>query len=134
GKVIASTPALFGANPATVKAGDRKGLRTLAEAEDLARALFKSLNDDQKQLAHQEKQFPEIEQAKAAPNVGEPKGLPAAKMTEEQQGLLLKLLQSYADRMPPEVAKIEMAELREAGVEKIHFRSEERRVGKVWRS
>src|SRR5439155_16959114 len=47
GKVIASTPALFGANPATVKAGDRKGLRTLAEAEDLARALFKSLNDDQ---------------------------------------------------------------------------------------
>src|SRR5262249_13591598 len=40
GKVTAATPAFFGANPATVKDGDRKGLRTLPEAEDLALELF----------------------------------------------------------------------------------------------
>src|SRR5262245_35398639 len=37
GKVASSTPCFFGANPATVKGGERKGLRTLPEAEDLAK-------------------------------------------------------------------------------------------------
>ncbi|HMC67464.1 MAG TPA: DUF3500 domain-containing protein [Gemmataceae bacterium] len=121
GKVVASTPAFFGANPATVQGGPRKGLRTLAEAEDLAKQLFKSLDEEQRQLAYQAKQFPEIEEAKSAPNVGEAKGLPAAKMTEEQRDSLAKLLQSYTSRMPPEVAKVEMAELKQAGIDKIHF-------------
>ena len=49
GKVIASTPAFFGANPALVKEGDKKGLRTLPEAEDYAKDLFRlSLDDDQR--------------------------------------------------------------------------------------
>src|SRR5205085_1294341 len=40
GRVIGSTPAFFGANPAVVMSGPRKGLRTLAEAEDLAKELW----------------------------------------------------------------------------------------------
>src|SRR5579883_2348823 len=51
GKVVASTPAFFGANPATVKAGPRQGLRTLPEAEDLAKDLFKALDDGRKKIA-----------------------------------------------------------------------------------
>src|SRR5262249_32433846 len=47
GKVVSSTPAFFGANPAKVKGGPRDGLRTLPEAEDLARDLFNSLDGDQ---------------------------------------------------------------------------------------
>src|SRR5204862_1402912 len=58
-KVISATPAFFGANPATVKDGPRKGLRTLSEAEDLARQLIKALNEEQRKVAHQDKQFPE---------------------------------------------------------------------------
>src|SRR5436853_1277977 len=38
GQVIGATPAIFGANPAYVKAGPRQGLRTLPEAEDLAQS------------------------------------------------------------------------------------------------
>ena len=53
--------------------------------------------------------------------VGEPKGLPAAKMTEKQRDLLQKLLQSYADRMPADVAAVEMSRVKEAGLEKVHF-------------
>jgi hypothetical protein len=121
GKVAAATPAFFGANPALVQNGDKKGLRTLPEAEDYAKELFASLDDDQRKAAAQPKQFPEIEQAKPAPNVGDPVGLPAAKMTDKQRGVLMKLVQGYADRMPPEVAAAEMAEVKEAGVEKIHF-------------
>src|SRR5229473_435902 len=78
GKVIASTPAFFGANPATVKQGANKGQRALPEAEDLARDLFKSLDDEQKKVAEQEKAFAEIEEGKAKPNVGDAKGLAAA--------------------------------------------------------
>src|SRR5437762_6083562 len=37
GKIVSATPAFFGANPATVLAGARRGLRTLPEAEDLAK-------------------------------------------------------------------------------------------------
>src|SRR5207248_10299893 len=51
GKITAATPAFFGANPAEVKAGDRKGLRTLPEVEDLARELIRSLTEEQRQVA-----------------------------------------------------------------------------------
>ncbi len=121
GKVVASTPAFFGANPATVKGGSRKGLRTLPESDDLARELSKELDLDQRKVAHQPKLFPEIEQGKKVPNVGEPGGLPAAKMNEKQRGLLEKLLQSYTNRMPAEIAGEERTQVKEAGMDKIHF-------------
>jgi hypothetical protein len=121
GKVIAATPAFFGANPATVKGGPRKGLRTLPEAEDLARELFNSLDEEQKKVALQEEQFAEIEQAKKAPQVGAPRGLAAEKMTDHQRQLLMSLVQSYTDRMPAEIAGEELAQLKEAGTDKIHF-------------
>ncbi len=121
GKVVSSTPAFFGANPATVKDGPRKGLRTLPGAEDLARQLFKSLSDEQKKMAYQDKQFPEIPQATAAPNVGEPVGLPAAKMTAGQRDTLVKLLHAYTDRMPETIGQQELALAREAGIERITF-------------
>ena len=72
GKVVSATPAFFGANPATVKDGPKKGLRTLPAAEDLARALFKSLDEGQQRIARQEKPFREIEQANVVPTVGAP--------------------------------------------------------------
>jgi hypothetical protein len=121
GKITAATPAFFGANPATVKGGQRKGLRTLPEAEDLARELFKSLDEDQKSVAFQKQQFPEIKQGTADTGVGAPKGLKAKKMTEKQRAVLVKLLQSYANRLPREITMAQMKEVRDGGVENIHF-------------
>jgi hypothetical protein len=120
-KVIGSTPAFFGANPATVKQGDRKGLRTLPEAEDLARELFKSFDEEQRKVAYREKPFEEIEMEKPAPTVGEPEGLAAAKMNAGQKAKLEQLLQAYTDRMPPDIGQAEMAQVREAGLDKVHF-------------
>src|SRR5271165_6083862 len=48
--VVAATPFFFGANPAEIKSGPKKGQRILAPAEDFARELFNSLKDDQKQV------------------------------------------------------------------------------------
>jgi hypothetical protein len=121
GKIVASTPAFFGANPAEIKMGQRKGLRTLPDAEDLAKRLFASLDEGQRKIALHQGQFPEIEQGKPVAHPGEPKGLPAAEMNEKQRDLLVKLIQSYAERMPPDVAATEMAEVKSAGIDKIHF-------------
>ena len=121
GKVLAATPAFFGANPAEIKAGPKKGQRTLPEAEDLAKDLFKSLDEGQHKAAYQNKQFEEIEQAKPAPSVGEPRGLSAEKMTQKQRELLQKLIESYANRLPAEVAEVELKEAKEAGLGKVYF-------------
>jgi Protein of unknown function (DUF3500) len=121
GQVAAFTPCFFGANPATVQQGDRKGLRVLAEVEDLAQELFNALDADQKAIAFQEKQFPEIEQKVTVPGVGAPVGLPAAKLNEKQKGILLKLLHSYTDRVAADVAAAEFARIEKAGIDKIHF-------------
>jgi hypothetical protein len=121
GQVVSATPAFFGANPATVQGGPRKGLRTLAAAEDLARKLFLSLDEDQQKVAHKAKDFGEPKAGTAAAGVGEPVGLAAAKMNEKQQGILQKLVDSYAQRMPADIGAAQLKQVREGGFDKIHF-------------
>jgi hypothetical protein len=125
GKIVASTPAFFGANPATlmneVETGPKKGYRTLPQAEDLAKELFASLSEEQKKEAQQAQLMPEIEQGKAAAHLGKPKGITAAKMNDKQRVLLMKLVESYANRKPSEVAEAELAAVKSSGVEKIFF-------------
>lgn len=121
GQVLSATPAFFGANPATVKQGPQQGKRSLANADDLARQLFGSLDDEQRKTAYQEKEFPEIEARTRAPKVGEPKGLAAAKMTETQRETLLKLLKAYTNRMPGDIAATEMQDVEKAGLDQVYF-------------
>jgi hypothetical protein len=120
-RVVSSTPAFFGANPATVLDGPRKGLQALGSAEELARNLFKSLDADQQKIAHQDKQFPEIKEKVTSPQVGDPVGLPASKMTSDQKNMLKKLIEAYAGRMPAEVAEHELAEVKRSGLDNVHF-------------
>jgi hypothetical protein len=121
GNVVAASPAFFGANPATVKQGPRQGTRTLPEADDLARELFKALDEEQRKTAFQEKQFPEIGEHTRAPDVGEAKGIAYAKLDSKQQQLLLKLVKAYAARMPEDIAAAEMAGVERGGLDNIHF-------------
>lgn len=121
GKVVSATPFFLGANPAEIKSGPKKGLRTLSEAEDPPRELLASLTPEQRKVALQSQQFKEIEEGKAAPNVGDPVGLPAGDMNDKQKAILRKLLQGYADRMPAEVGAAQMARVNSAGFEKVHF-------------
>src|SRR4030095_156292 len=48
GKPVAVTPAFFGANPAEVRSGSLKGLRTLAREQDLGRALAQGMDAAQR--------------------------------------------------------------------------------------
>ncbi len=120
--VVSATPAFFGANPAVYLGGAKKGQMVLPEAEDLAKEVFASLDDDQKKAARLEKPFDEVEEGSKTPSkVGEAKGLAAEKMTEKQRALLMKLVESYARRMPADVAERELSAAKKAGAGAIHF-------------
>lgn len=121
GEVLAATPIVFGSNPAEVKAGDRKGLRPLPETEDLAKELITSLDEEQTKLAKQPKQLPEIREGFAEAKVGDPVGVPAAKLTAAQKATLTKLIETYAGRMPAAAAAAELARIQDAGADKVHF-------------
>ena len=51
GDQVSILPLFFGANPAVIQHGERKGERTLPEEEDWARSLLMSLDGDQTKLA-----------------------------------------------------------------------------------
>jgi Protein of unknown function (DUF3500) len=121
GQVESPTPFLFGANPATVKAGPRTGLRTLPDVEDRAKELIESLEGDQKTLAYREKPFPEIAENTPAAKIGAPVGVPGSKLSDKQREMIVKLLQAYTNRMPNAVAAAELKAAKDAGIEKVHF-------------
>src|SRR5436190_19542800 len=50
-RVLAVTPSFFGANPAQILTGPRRGLRALESEEDLARKLVGSLTEEQRKEA-----------------------------------------------------------------------------------
>jgi hypothetical protein len=121
GEVVAGAPMLFAANPAEVKDGTKKGLRTLPDIEDHARALITSLNADQDKAAKQPKAFPEIKEGQPKADVGAPVGVTADKLAAEQKATLVKLLQAYTDRMPEELATSEMKKVKDTPDAKLYF-------------
>lgn len=120
GQVASATPCFFGANPATVLSGERKGLRATPEVDDLAAELFQSLDAEQKKVALQPTQLPEVV-ANSAAKLGEPKGIAAAKLTDGQRATLRKLIAAYTSRLPVEVAQTEMGRIEMASFAKVHF-------------
>jgi hypothetical protein len=126
GKVAAATPAFFGANPATVMAGPRQGLRAVPDVDDLARDLYRSLDADQRKLAEApaaklpKKQFPEIDAHEAA-KVGSAEGVPAGKFNDKQKATLARLIHAYVDKLPGDIARTELDRIRQGGEDKVHF-------------
>jgi len=115
---VADTPSFFGANPAEVREGPRKGLRTLAAEEDLARDLLESLTLEQKKVAivstEAYKDILTMASRKAALE-GQPSGLSATKMTRKQFDLLETLVADYANNVPEQLAQARMEQFKKAG-------------------
>jgi hypothetical protein len=115
---IADTPSFFGANPAEVREGPRKGLRVLAGEEDLARDLLEALTPEQKKIAIViDKAYPDIltMASRKAALEGQPSGLSAAKMTKKQFDLLQTLLSDYAYNVPDQLAQVREEHIKKAG-------------------
>lgn len=124
GEIVSTTPEFFGINPADFEAGPDRGLRVLGNEEDLARALAKTLTDEQKSTAWINKEaLGDITSPSKHPLSGdEPKGIAASKMTDDQKAALQKLIDEYLKNMPEEVANVRRAQIQAAGgLDPIHF-------------
>lgn len=117
GRVIGG-PSFYGANPAEVRQGPRKGLRVLAAEDDLGFELIHALDEPQQKVAVVDASaYPEILTAasrKAALH-GQPSGISAAKMNSNQFDALVALVEEYAHNVPEQLAKYRMEQLNQAG-------------------
>ena len=123
GKLVAGTPSFFGANPAEVKQGPRKGVRVLADEEDVARAFVKSLPTDLQKAAVFSETAPKeiITEAKVRIQPLETAGIDGTKLSAEQKQALLKVIKVYVERYRPELAKDDLAKIEKAGLDKVRF-------------
>jgi hypothetical protein len=115
---VAGAPSFFGANPAEVRDGPRKGLRALAAEEDLGRAVIKSLDAERRNVAIVDKQaYKDIItfDSRQAALKGRPSGLPASKMNAKQFDLLMALVEEYARNMPDQIAEAREEQIKKAG-------------------
>jgi hypothetical protein len=123
GTLVASSPSMFGSNPAEVPDGPRKGTRILAAEEDTARALLMALDTSQRTQAVINGVAPnEILTTNKLPITPlSPVGLQASAMTAAQRELLMNVIDVYAGFMADDVAADRVARLKKAGLEKIAF-------------
>ncbi len=114
---VVDGPSFFGANPAEVRQGARKGLRTLAAEDDLGLELMHALNDEQRKLAIvSPTAYGEILTGanRNAALQGQPSGLSASKMNANQFDALFTLLKEYAHNVPDELAERRVAQINRA--------------------
>jgi Protein of unknown function (DUF3500) len=125
GKIVAATPAFFGANQAEIRQGPRQGLRALADREDRALRLFQALDDGQKKTATFAEKAPGEIRA-ATVNTPQPPtdaavGIAFADLNGEERKMLRALIESYADDMPLDVAHAWLDEIAKAGIDNVRF-------------
>jgi hypothetical protein len=121
--VTVSTPSFMGANPALVPSGPHAGWRLLANEEDLARALVRSLNDAQRARAIIADATPRdiVTGNDRHARLERVEGLPVRDMTAEQRQIFMRLLSEYVDNADPEIARPRYARIEEVGIEELHF-------------
>lgn len=121
GHLVRMAPHFYGTNPGEVREGPKKGLRVLAEEEDFARALVKSLTDKQwKKCLFSEKALPDIvTMADKEVKRLEPLGLSEKEMSKDQRKALHELVKIHLFRSRPDVAEARWKEIEAEGL--MHF-------------
>jgi hypothetical protein len=123
GTLASWTPDFYGANPAEVLEGSRKGLRVLAAAEDKAFDLLRALDKSRREVAVLDDKVPGDIITTNARRVDplSPAGLSAASMTSSQQALLHDLIDEYTSRMVADIAAERIRRINAAGFGKVTF-------------
>ena len=123
GKGIAGAPNFYGTNPAEVKDGPQKGLRILAEEEDLGRAFVKSLDKKQLEKAVINQTAPKdiVTGNMRFAVIKDFQGIPFTELTDAQRSALMEIVKLYAGRLRPELADNDLKRIAHAGLDKIYF-------------
>ncbi|WP_186525858.1 DUF3500 domain-containing protein [Seonamhaeicola sediminis] len=110
---ITATPRFFGANPAIVRSGSRKGERTLHREEELAYALVNSLTEHQrKQAIFTNVAYNDIltyNHSKVEPL--KPEGILASALNDKQRTKLRAIITEYLSALPDDLAHIREAQI-----------------------
>jgi hypothetical protein len=120
---LSTTPRFFGASPATIPEGSRKGERTLHREEDLAFELINALSNHQKEAAvFQSVPFTDIVTTNAT-EVGplRPVGIEANRLNAEQKNLLKQLLKEYLSSIPKDLAIERESKINDEEFDEIRF-------------
>ena len=123
GQHIAATPSMMGTNPAIVPSGPHEGLQILADEENVARRLAKSLTPEQKSKAVVSEEAPPDllthNDRKISPL--EPAGIGWSELNADQQKMVWRLVRTYVRRNRGEIADADLKKIADAGQENIHF-------------
>jgi Protein of unknown function (DUF3500) len=120
---VVDAPSFFGSNPAEVRQGPRKGLRTLADEDDLGFEVIHALDEPLQKIAIVDpKAYADILTAasRKAALEGQPSGLSAARMNARQFDTLRALVELYAHNLPDELAARRQDQINKAG-RNVHF-------------
>lgn len=125
GRVVSSTPAFFGGNPAVVPddAPVHAGLAPFATEQQAAFDFVAGFDPAELQRIVVAGEAPDdiltSNERRAAR--GAPEGMAYGDMSEEQQSGLLDLMGRFLDRMSPDLAAYQRAKVQAAGLDQIHF-------------
>ena len=122
-KFISMTPFFFGANPAEVRKGPKKGLRILDQREDLAYELMNSLDKGQtsKATIYAEAPYDILTYNASRVSLPAEEGLPASKMNDTQKGILRNLVDVYVNQVRTDMAEEKLQRLEEEGFDGLHW-------------
>ena len=120
---IAIAPRFFGANPATILSGTRKGERTLKKEEDLGLQLINSLTSEQRKIAIFNKNpfFNIVTKNKTDIDPLNPVGIKFQELNRNQQIDFLQLLDVYLSTMPVEQAQKRMKSIKNEEMDEVRF-------------
>lgn len=120
---VSFTPRFFGASPATIKSGPRKGERTLVKEEDLALKIINQLNNQQRAKAIFRKNAfrDNVSSNSSTVTPLETVGISLSELMDNQQMLITELIHEYLSAMPEDLANIRMENLEKEEFNDIHF-------------
>ena len=120
---ISMTPFFFGANPAEVRKGPKKGLRILDAREDLGFELMNSLDKGQTSTAtiYSEAPYDILTYNASRASLPPEEGLPASKMNDTQKEILRSLVNVYVNQVRSDMANDKWARLEAEGFDGLHW-------------
>lgn len=116
-------PRFFGANPAVIPSGPRKGERTLEKEEELGFQLVNSLDPEQKAIAiFQEAPINDIVTRNSIEvNPMSPEGIKFERLNSSQKKVFLSLIDEYLSTMPEKLAMERMKNIQDEELGEIRF-------------
>ena len=123
--VVSGTPAFFGGNPANVPEDSEvhAGLRPFGREEDLGFQLIGAFDDEQRGRVIVDVEAPRdiLTSNSQRTDMGPPEGIAVGDMSDAQRALLREMMDVYGGRMNPALLEYQLAKIRQAGIERIHF-------------